>query len=48
MTIYPKVNLERNLDPAFLCFLVIQFCLGYQTTIVIKLGAGFREVFRFV
>lgn len=48
MTIYPKVNPERNLDLAFLCFLVIQFCLGYQATIVIKLGIGFREVFRFV
>ena len=48
LTVYPKVNMGRNLGLTFLHFLVIQFCLAYLATIALKPGASFMDVFRFV
>lgn len=48
MTIYPKVNMGRNLGLTFVYFLVINFCLAYLATLALKPGADFLAVFRFV
>lgn len=48
LTIYPKVNMGRNLGLTFVYFLVINFCLAYLATLALKPGADFMAVFRFV
>jgi hypothetical protein len=48
MTIYPKVNMGRNLGLTFLYFLVVSFCIAYLATLALPRGAGFLPVFRFV
>lgn len=48
LTIYPKVNMGRNLGLTFLYFLVINFCLAYLATLALKPGADFIAVFRFI
>jgi hypothetical protein len=48
ITVFPKVNMGRNLGLTFLYFLVVSFCLAYLTTLAIKPGADFMTVFRFV
>lgn len=48
LTVYPKVNMGRNLGLTFLYFLVINFCLGYLATLGVQPGADFMTVFRFV
>lgn len=48
LTVYPKVNMGRNLGLTFLYFLVINFCLAYLATIALNSGASFLDVFRFV
>jgi len=48
MTVFPKVNMGRNLALTFLFFLVCNFCLGYLATLSLDPGAEFMPVFRFV
>lgn len=48
LTIYPKVNMGRNLGLTFLYFLVLSFCLAYLATLALQPGANFMAVFRFV
>jgi len=48
MTIYPKVNMGRNLGLTFVYFLVISFCLAYLGTLALKPVADFLAVFRFI
>ena len=48
LSIYPKVNMGRNLGLTFLYFLVVSFCLAYLASLALKPGANFMAVFRFV
>lgn len=48
LTIYPKVNMGKNLGLTFVYFLIINFCLAYLATLALKPGADFMAVFRFV
>ena len=47
MTVYPKVNMGRNLGLTFVYFLVVSFLLAYLSTLALERGAEFRAVFRF-
>lgn len=48
LSIYPKVNMLRNLGLTFVYFLVVSFCLAYLGTLALPKGAEFMPVFRFV
>lgn len=48
MTIFPKVNMGKNLALTFIYFLVVTFCLAYLATLALPAGATFMPVFRFV
>ncbi|HAH47944.1 hypothetical protein [Gimesia sp.] len=48
MTVYPKVNMGKNLGLTFVFFLVISFSLAYLATLAIPPGAEFMTVFRFM
>lgn len=48
MTVYPKVNMGKNLGLTFVFFLVISFSLAYLATLAIPPGAEFMVVFRFM
>ncbi len=48
LSVYPKVNMVRNLGLTFLYFLVVNFCLAYLATLALQPGANFMAVFRFV
>ncbi len=48
LSVYPKVNMGRNLGLTFLYFLVVNFCLAYLATLALQPGANFMAVFRFV
>jgi hypothetical protein len=50
MTVFPKVNMGRNLGLTFVYFLVCSFCLGYLATIAFpaETSPRFLDVFRFV
>jgi len=48
MTVYPQVNMGKNLALTFLFFLVVCYLLGYLATLALEPGAGFMPVFRFV
>lgn len=48
MTVYPKVNMGKNLGLTFVFFLVICFSLAYLATLAIPAGAEFKVVFRFM
>jgi hypothetical protein len=48
MTVFPQVNMGRNLGLTFVYFLVTSFCLAYLATLAVKPGADFMTVFRFV
>lgn len=48
LTIFPKVNMGRNLGLTFVYFLVVSFCLAYLATLALPRGAEFMPVFRFV
>lgn len=48
LSVYPQVNMGRNLGLTFLCFLVVIFCLAYLATLALQPGANFMAVFRFV
>jgi len=47
MTVYPKVNMPRNLLLTFITFLVVTFCLAYLGTHALPAGSSFMNVFRF-
>ncbi len=48
MTVYPKVNMGKNLGLTFVFFLVISFSLAYLSSLAIAPGAEFIVVFRFL
>ncbi|MFT5523702.1 MAG: hypothetical protein ACI9HK_001650 [Pirellulaceae bacterium] len=48
ITVYPKVNMGKNLGLTFAYFLASSFCLGYLATMACDPGAEFMQVFRFV
>jgi hypothetical protein len=48
MTIFPHINMGRNLGLTFVYFLVVSFCLGYPATLALEPAAPFMTVFRFV
>jgi hypothetical protein len=48
MTVFPKVNMGRNLGLTLVYFLAVSFCLGYLATLALEPGADFFTVFRFV
>ncbi|MEX2122115.1 MAG: hypothetical protein WD847_21225 [Pirellulales bacterium] len=48
ITVFPKVNMGRNLGLQFLYLLVVSFFLAYLAALAIQPGADFMTVFRFV
>ena len=48
ITLFPKVNMGKNLVLTFLYFLAVCFCLAYLAALAIEPGARFMDVFRFV
>ena len=48
MTVFPKVNMGKNMALTFLYFLAANFCLGYLATLALEPGDEFMKVFRFV
>ncbi len=48
ITVFPKVNMGKNMGLTFAYFLVVSFCLGYLATLANKTDADFMDVFRFV
>jgi len=48
ITLFPKVNMGKNLVLTFLYFLAVCFCLAYLATLAVEPGAEFMDVFRFV
>ena len=48
LSVYPKVNMARNLGLTFLYFLAVNFCLAYLATLALQPGDHFMAVFRFV
>jgi len=48
MTLFPAVNMGRNLLLTFLLFLLTSFTLGYLASIAFAPGASFMTVFRFI
>jgi len=48
ITIYPIVNMGKNLGLTVVYFLVVSFCLAYLATLALEPGASFMAVFRFV
>lgn len=48
LTMYPTVNMGRNLGLTFLYFLAVSFCLAYLGTLALKPGDEFLAVFRFI
>ena len=48
VTVFPEVNMGRNLALTFAYFLAATFCLAYLASLALPPGAGFMKVFRFV
>ncbi|MEX2560057.1 MAG: hypothetical protein WD403_09085, partial [Pirellulales bacterium] len=48
ITVFPNVNMGRNLGLQFLYLLVVSFFLAYLAALAIQPGADFMTVFRFV